>query len=100
MGLVVNEMYDKVEEMYEEGYSLNDIWEKLNSYTITDQQLDTLISILEEEDGAYFTEIIGKIYTEIGKSSPTLADDIARTQPYQTNDRCNPADWQQPRRSQ
>tara|TARA_R110000824_G_scaffold225801_1_gene413516 strand:- start:1172 stop:1471 length:300 start_codon:yes stop_codon:yes gene_type:complete len=99
MGLV-NEMYDQVETMYEEGLDKNTIWERLNSTMISDTQLDTLISILEEEDGAYFTEIIGKIYIEIGKSSPTLADDIARTQPSEINDRCNPADWQQPRRSQ
>lgn len=92
-------MYDQVETMYEEGHSPNDIWERLNNITITDQQLDTLISILEEEDGAYFTEIIGKIYTEITQSSPTLEDDIARKQPNQTNDRCNPAEWQQLRRN-
>jgi hypothetical protein len=96
---LVNEMYEKVEEMYEEGFDLNSIWEHLNSTLMSDTQLDTLISILEEEDGAYFTDIIGKIYIEISQSSPTLEDDIARAQPSEINDRCNPAEWQQPRKS-
>jgi|19_taG_2_1085344.scaffolds.fasta_scaffold46210_3 hypothetical protein len=99
MGLV-NEMFNTVETMYEEGLDKNTIWERLNNSTINDTQLDTLISILEEEDKEYFKGIINKIFIEIGKSSPTLEDDIARAQPNQTNDRCNPADWQQPRRSQ
>ena len=98
MGLVI-EMYDQVETMYEEGLDRNTIWERLNNSTMSDIQLDTLISILEE-DKEYFKDIIDKIAIEIANTSPTLEDDIARVQPYQTNDRCNPADWQQPRRSQ
>jgi len=85
--------------MYEEGLDRNTIWERLNNSTMSDIQLDTLISILEE-DKEYFKDIIDKIAIEIANTSPTLEDDIARVQPYQTNDRCNPADWQQPRRSQ
>jgi len=91
------EAIETIETMLEEGKTATEVWEALNDSTLTDERLDTIISILEEVDFEYFEEITNKIAIEIARSSPTLLDDLERAKPWSDNTRCTPADWQKPK---
>jgi len=92
----IQDLLEQIEGMLDEGLDKQLIWEMLQSSIISDQQLDILVGILEENKD--LKELAEEI--ALGIHTPTLASDIARTQPYHANDVCTPADWQQPRRSQ
>ena len=64
--VTVNNLLEMVESMYQEGKDKHQIWEELNSYNISDLQLDTLVSILQQLDEEYFIKIINKINSQLG----------------------------------
>ena len=64
--VTVNNLLEMVEGMYQEGKDKHQIWEELNSYNISDLQLDTLVSILQQLDEEYFIKIINKINSQLG----------------------------------
>lgn len=79
------EAIQAIEKMLEEGYDKCKIWEKVNSDSrLTDAQLDTVISLLEEEDVEYFKDVINYVAIEMWRNSPT------RAELYETNDQYKP----------
>ena len=86
-------MLEEIETLIEEGLSKQQVWEQLQSSTLTDTELDQLVGLLEDNGNEKLAEEIS-----LGIHTPTLQGDIARSAPWQDNDHCNNANHQQPLR--
>ena len=89
----VHDLCDLVEDMLDEGLDKTLVWEMLQGSLVSDSQLDSLVGLLEDKGHEDLAEEIS-----LGIHHPTLADDIARQQPWHLNDRCNAASHQEPKK--
>lgn len=76
----------------EELFTRTEIWDHLQGEIVSDRDLDTLVFLLEESGEPEMAEEIS-----LGIHHPTLADDLARSEVWHSNNRVNQATHQEPR---
>lgn len=83
---------ESVEELLEQGFDTNQIWESLNQTIASDQELDCLVGLLEDKGHEELSEEIS-----IGLHHHSLSNTLYRLRSNWDNDISGEAHWQKPK---